>query len=248
MKTAAVHRHNPRRPGSRAPLLLAAALVTLLAGCKTYPKHEVAGWMFADPAVRYPIEVGEREISADFAVPRGAPGLSRAQIYNVGDFVHGYKKDGKGPLLVRAPNGTPNEVAAMRALDDLRHTLRQAHIPGDSVVFEPYYGGGDPKAPIRLSYLRYVAKSAPCGDWDDNVAADQLNIPYPNFGCAAQQNLAAMVADPRDLVEPRDMTPRSSERRDTIWGKWIRGEPTAAKKSADESADVSDVESSGSGS
>ncbi len=248
MKTAAVYRHNPQRPGSKAPLLLAAALVSLLAGCKTYPKHEVAGWMFANPAVRYPIQVGEREISADFAVHRGASGFTRAQIYNVGDFVHGYKKDGQGPLLVRAPSGTPNEVASMHALDDLRQTLRRADIPGDAVVFEPYYGGGDPKAPIRLSYLRYVANSAPCGDWNDNVAADQLNVPYPNFGCAAQHNLAAMVANPRDLVEPRTMTARSSERRDTIWGKWIKGEPTGARKTAEESADVSQVQSSGGGS
>ena len=49
-------------------------------------------------------------------------------------------------------------------------------------------------------------------------------MPWPNMGCATQRNLAAAVADPSDLVEPRGETPRPGERRDVVWGKYVKGE------------------------
>ena len=56
-----------------------------------------------------------------------------------------------------------------------------------------------------------------------------------------QHNLAAMVANLRDLIEPRGMTPRNSQRRDVIMDKYVRGETTIADKSKDEKAKVSEV-------
>ncbi len=61
-----------------------------------------------------------------------------------------------------------------------------------------------------------------------------------------QHNLAAMVANPRDLIEPRGMTPRDSQRRDVIMDKYIRGDTTVANKSKDERAKVSEVKGGGS--
>ncbi|GAG12372.1 unnamed protein product, partial [marine sediment metagenome] len=58
----------------------------------------------------------------------------------------------------------------------------------------------------------------------------------------SQKNLAAMVANPRDLVEPRGMTPRSSQRRDIIMDKYVRGDTTVSNKSKDEKVKASDVE------
>ena len=71
---------------------------------------------------------------------------------------------------------------------------------------------------------------------------DPQNLPYPNLGCATQSNLAAVVANPRDLLEPRASTPRSSERRDVVWDKYIKGEPTGAEKAEEEKTTVSEVE------
>ena len=69
--------------------------------------------------------------------------------------------------------------------------------------------------PIRISYVRYVAEGPQCGDFPTNLASQPDNLNSENFGCATQKNLAAMVANPADLVEPRTMTPRSEERRRT---------------------------------
>jgi pilus assembly protein CpaD len=72
-------------------------------------------------------------------------------------------------------------------------------------------------APIRLSFHKLGARVAHrCGQWPDDlsgIAGNRgfKNENYWNFGCSTQQNLAAQVADPVDLVRPRTM-----ERADTV--------------------------------
>jgi pilus assembly protein CpaD len=61
------------------------------------------------------------------------------------------------------------------------------------------------------------------------------------MGCATQRNLAAMVANPEDLVHPRGETPRPSERRDTVWGKYVAGQPTISKRDPSEHANASTI-------
>ena len=68
----------------------------------------------------------------------------------------------------------------------------------------------------------------------DKPRAQPGNLDYPNFGCATQQNLAAMVANPADLLGPRSQTPRIGDRRDEHWSKYVKGESTGAQKSGDE--------------
>ena len=76
-----------------------------------------------------------------------------------------------------------------------------------NVAIEPYHERRDASAPIRLSYLRYVAEAPECGQWPTNLAEDYRNLPYPNLGCAQQHNLAAQIANPADLLGPRTMDP-----------------------------------------
>ena len=102
------------------------------------------------------------------------------------------------------------------------------------VAVVAYPGDRNSAPPIRVSYLRYVADAPECGRWPTNLAREPYNLPFPNMGCANQRNFAAMVANPADLIGPRSMSPRSSERRDFTWGKYIHGEQTTAKKSEDE--------------
>ena len=52
------------------------------------------------------------------------------------------------------------------------------------------------------------------------------NRQYWNFGCAQQRNLAAMVENPDDLVEPRPEVPSYTGRRTTVLEKYRRGETT----------------------
>jgi pilus assembly protein CpaD len=52
-----------------------------------------------------------------------------------------------------------------------------------------------------------------CGQWPKDLINDFGNQNYYNFGCATQNNLAAQIANPEDLVAPRGVTPIDATRR-----------------------------------
>ena len=66
------------------------------------------------------------------------------------------------------------------------------------------------------------------------------NQPYSNFGCFQSANLAAMIQDPRQLLQPYDMTVPDSQRRQTIYDKYIKGENPASDLPARQDITVED--------
>ena len=68
--------------------------------------------------------------------------------------------------------------------------------------------GGTPT--IKLAYQRPVAVPPPCDDWTRDVGRNEERIPYPNWGCATQHNLAVTVDNARDLGQPQAEDPRSA--------------------------------------
>ena len=215
-----------------AMTLFAVLMVAVPAGgCWKSPRMQ-APFTLSNPNERHPITVRQGEALLDLPSPATHAGLSASQWDQLYAYLSDYRERGKGGLMIRAPTGGANEKAAMRAYEDVRQAMRRVGISPREVELEPYFAKWDPAAPLRLSYLEFVAKGPDCPDWSENVARDPQNLPWPNMGCAMQKNLAAMVADPEDLLVPRAETPRPSERRDTVWGKYVAGEPTLSKRDA----------------
>lgn len=237
--------HNKHIAAGLLRLGVILALSATLGACKTQRDSSIKGWLVADPAARHPILVGSLPVTLDLAVARGGHGLNQNQIYDLRHFLRQYKEKNEGTLLVGAPSGGANEIAVIHAMGQIRREFTRAGISRSDVRFDAYSSGGAGSAPIKVSYHSFAAHGPECGDWSDNLARDPKNIPYRNLGCATQRNLAAMVANPRDLVEPRGMTPRDSARRDVIMGKYVRGDTTIAKKGNEETAKVSDVSGGG---
>ena len=100
---------------------------------------------------------------------------------------------------------------------------------------------------VRLSYIRYQAHAEACGDWSVNLGSTSANQRSPNFRCATQHNLAAMVADPRDLVSPKPLDPNDAQRRLTVLEKYRKGETTVTAKAAEQSGSISQVGGGGGG-
>lgn len=222
-------------------LAISAAVIALgLSGCKHDQQgSQVAGWSLVDPAQRHPIIVTQQPSNLSLAVAKEARGLSLSQRADVAEFANRYRAGdaGNSRLVISAPSGSANETAAMDAVDDVRHILASSGFSESNIVVEAYRASNGAQAPVRISYLKYVAEGPDCShNWSENSATDTHNIGSPNFGCASQRNLAAMVANPADLLGPRGFDQRSSERRDTVTQKWIRGETTASQKSDDERA------------
>jgi pilus assembly protein CpaD len=219
------------------------SLLTLaLAGCKTAeePGAHVAGWTLIDPSQRHPIMVSQQPATMSMRVARGSHGLSPGQRAEVVNFLGRYRASdsGNSKLVIAVPSGSPNESAAMYAVGDLRRLISEMGFADNTVVVEPYHGGRDAGAPIRLAYLRYVAEAPECGRWTGNLADDPRNLPHANFGCAQQRNLAVQIANPADLLGPRTMDPPDGERRNIVYDRYRQGKPTAAEKGADERVQV----------
>jgi pilus assembly protein CpaD len=193
-----------------------------------------------DASQRHPILVSQKPATLSLRVPSGAHGLSDSQAAQASDFLARYrsKDSGNSKLVIAVPSGSPNESAAMRAAADLRGIIRDYGFSESTVSMMPYSGGRDPGAPIRLAYLRYVAEGPECGHWPTNLAHDPLNLPYPNFGCAQQHNLAAQVANPADLLGPRTAAPADAERRAVVFDKYRQGKVTSSDKGTEERVQV----------
>ena len=52
----------------------------------------------------------------------------------------------------------------------------------------------------RIVVTRSTASVPGCPDWSANNEANEYNATYPGYGCAVNGNLAAMVANPEDLI------------------------------------------------
>ena len=230
-----------RRPVRKPALLAFISLAALaLGGCDHLmgDRREQfdAGPIVMDPSQRHPIIVSQQPHKMTLKVSRGAQGLNPAQRASVIDFLTKFRTAdaGNSRLVISVPSGSANEIAAMNAVADMRPILIDRGFSESSVSVEPYHAEGDPQPPLRISYLRYAAEGPECGKWPSNLAETSRNLNYENFGCAQQKNLAAMVSNPADLLGPRTMTPSSAERRDTTWGKYIRGESSNTERTADE--------------
>lgn len=235
----ATHAPRPGRPGPLAAKLLAVSVAALaIAGCKTLEDPtRVAGWTLIDSAQRHPILVSQEPTVHLIRMGRDKQfGMNSQQRAQLVAFIDHYRliDSGNSRLVVQVPSGAANEVPVMQAVGEIRALLNDHGFAQDAISVEAYSAEGAADPPIRVSYLRFVAEPPQCGDWSTNLAYEPTNLPYPNLGCSQQRNLAVMVANPADLLGPRSETARSGERRDQVWGKYITGQPTGARKSIDE--------------
>jgi len=113
------------------------------------------------------------------------------------------------------------------------------------------FGGGaftpTELAAIRLSYPKISATAGPCGVWPEDLGPSIKNKSYIenksyyNFGCAYQRNMAAMIDNPADLVQPRPETPPYTMRRTEAFEKYRKGATTATTYPEADKAKLSDT-------
>ncbi|WP_137753532.1 CpaD family pilus assembly protein [Sphingopyxis sp. L1A2A] len=65
----------------------------------------------------------------------------------------------------------------------------------------PVTTGAVPQGHLRVIVTRASASVPGCPNWDSKSAINLANSTSSNYGCASNSNLAAMVADPNDLIK-----------------------------------------------
>ena len=168
-------------------------------------------------------------------------GLTWEQIDGLTAVADEYKARGHGPLVISYPQGAGNQEIAMAGIADARSLLFEQGLDWRQLVGAPYDASGRPMAPVIFTFNRYRAVAPNCDvGWDD-MTREFDNLRHRRFGCAMEANLAAMVADPRDLITPRDMEPGDTGRRQTVIEGYRAGQNTATQRGEGESGAVSQV-------
>jgi pilus assembly protein CpaD len=208
--------------------LAAAGLVlALLNACATSGSGQQAGasrteteqWMNRVQIDAHPDEV---------QLVTHAEGLSLAQTQALDGLLDRWMAEEGREIVVSAPMGGPDGAIAGGMAVAVRQRLVAMGAPAAHVRVVGYQADA-PNAPLKVGFVRFEAKVPQCGGWE-NIAATRNNKAYDNFGCAVTANIAAQVANPEDLLGPRGVTPADAGRRDTVIGKYRKGDSSASAR------------------
>ena len=200
---------------------LAATLVlsaVALSSCGTRPDRNATGAIPDDYRTRHPIVLTEDAQTLDIPIAIGDRSLTTGVRDNIRGFAADHAAKSRSAVQIMLPRGSANAAAANHLRKEIRATLLGAGIKRDQVIETNYDASGyGPTAPLRLAFFAITAKAGPCGEWPEDLVENTVeNKNYHNFGCATQANLAAQIANPMDLVQPRGMTPIDAEQRNGV--------------------------------
>lgn len=229
---------------------IAGALVGLavVLGACTHTEDAVTASIPDDYRLRHPIAIQEANQSVVIFVGHARGGLSPSQRADVMGLAQAWLHEGTGAINADVPVDTRNARAAADTIREIQALLASAGVPPRGFVVHRYHPD-DPRqmATIRLNYPKISAIAGPCGLWPEDLGPSIKNKryfenkQYYNFGCAYQRNMAAMVDNPSDLVQPRPETPAYTVRRSEAFEKYRKGAPTTTSYPEADKAKLSDT-------
>jgi pilus assembly protein CpaD len=236
---------NPNRAFRMAGTLVGLCLAL---GACTHTDEVLTASVPNDYRQRHPIAIEEANTSLVVFVGRGRGGLSPSQRTDVMGLAQTWLREGTGAINADVPVDTPNARTAADSFREIQALLASAGVPPRGVVLHRYRPD-DPRlmATIRLSYPKLAAVAGPCGLWPEDLGPSLKNKSYLenksyyNYGCAYQRNMAAMVDNPSDLVQPRPETPAYTIRRSAAFEKYRKGASTAIAYPEAEKAKLSET-------
>jgi pilus assembly protein CpaD len=217
-----------QRPAAAA--LAAGCIALALAGCaQRIDPYAVTGSVPEDYRTNHPILIQEQIATIDIPVSADSAHLTPQVRANVTFFAQSFLTSGADVIAVVAPSGSPNQVAAAAAAVEIEDVLRRAGVAARAIDYRVYRATAAERiAPVRLAYNRVAATTAPCRPWNDQLTVSTQNRHYGAYGCASQQNLAAMVTNPLDLLYPRGLSPSDAARRTDVLNKYRTGVETSS--------------------
>jgi pilus assembly protein CpaD len=223
---------------TRLPFLLLG--LSALGACASVPAP--VGPPTPTAADAHHINVTQSAARLELPVAEGEASLSNDARAQLAAFAGGYLRYGHGALVLSTPSGAKNSDSASTVAGDARRALVDAGVSYAAVAGSTYDASGADNAPIIVSFSRFEAEAPKCTPlWEQDIGHQQNNQPWESFGCATQANLAALVEDPADLLNPRAEDPRDSGRRDTVMDHYRAGTVTHAQRDDDERVAISNA-------
>jgi len=222
-----------RNRSGRAPLapktMLALAALVLASACTNAERHSLhIGATPDDYRTNHPIVVGEQDEVLDLPVGSSERGLTGVQKARFDGFLANYDRTAAPVLTVMAPVGAANEAAASHLAHDLVGRARLKGVPSSRIALSSYAANSAETAPpVRVVFTAMRAyTTSKCGRWPADLAENAENKHWANFGCSTQNNLAAQVANPADLLGPRQPSEIDAENRKRVIDAYQKREIT----------------------
>jgi len=216
--------------------ILAACVITVgfaLSGCAT-PSQT-----FAPTAMRNSINVAESIERLELYTRPNGMELSARDKLAVAQFLDGYARSGDGALYINRPASAMSGLGTKQAESVIRGLMAQSGMNPGAVQTGQYSSKPGAPAPVIVSYRTLRAIPQDCRELG-NLVNTYSNQPHGGFGCFQSANLAAMVSDPRQLLEPYASGQPNAQRRQVIYDKYIQGDPTAAQVNPDQRVGASE--------
>jgi pilus assembly protein CpaD len=229
-------------------LLSALAGLSVVLGACTHTDDGLTASVPDDYRLRHPIAIQEADRSVVIFVGHERGGLSASQRADVMGLAQTWVREGTGAIVAEVPVDTPNARAAASSFREIQAVLAAGGVPPRGITLRHYHPD-DPRnfATITLSYPKIAAVAGPCGLWPEDLGPSIKdpsyfeNKDYYNFGCAYQRNMAAMIDNPSDLVQPRSESPAYTARRSEAFEKYRKGNQTTTTYSDADKAKLSDT-------
>jgi len=223
-------------------LALGAGLFTLGACASSLPSPVASEILSGTALSRNEVGVTKRTEFLEVAIHPELSELPDAERARIRAFVSTYAQRGHGPLVMSMPAASANPQLAVTAVAEARAIAWERGIEYDEISGTSHGAGEVYSQPMILAFQVYQAVAPECQQKSELDFADaSSNNPLPTLGCSVRTNLAAMIADPADLLGSRALEPADMDRRTVILEKFRAGESTAAERSDEESGAVSDA-------
>jgi pilus assembly protein CpaD len=207
------------------PALSVLAVAASLGACTSTSNRQALTPEPVTPTEMYKVAVTRSP--QDVALAVHPEGLSPNQQSALVGFVSGWKDNGDGDVLVKTPTNGGDPGQARLTADSTLSFLQHLGVPAEHLRLIGYDAQHAPHPPVIASFAKYEAVVAPCGHNWGNLTSTRDNRPQANFGCAETANLAAMIANPRDLVAPTAVDPSDNSRRQVVISKYRQGSVTS---------------------
>jgi pilus assembly protein CpaD len=229
------------RPAPMFRTLIVVGLAALASGCVSLDASKQAAAAKHDAPIT-PTEQFAITVSSapdQILLAPHANGVSEAQTDALSALVNRWRDAGADTITVMAP--TSGQGQAYHSTAAIEATLEELGVSPDRIRLGGYDAGQRIGAPIAVGFKSYKAEGPDCGHNFKDFTSSRDNGVNNNFGCATTANIAAMIANPADLLSPRQTDPADATRRETVLSKYRQGVATSSAKDPQANGAVSDA-------
>lgn len=222
-------------------LVAAGAGLTVLGACASHaPTATPPEYLQGTTLDRNEIGVEKRTEFLEIDIDASATQLSLRDASRIENFIRLYRERGHGMLIMSLPQSSANPQLAVQAVAEARAAAYANGVNYEEIAGTTHGQGG--AEPLVMAFQVYDAVKPDCLSMASYDYADaSSNNDLPSLGCSVRNNVAAMIADPADLLGQREIGSGDAVRREVILTKFREGESTGSARSDAESGAVSEA-------